>query len=119
MSSHSIGRHQGPLVFLVAGLPAAFLFDLGFRGAGLACGCCVLGGSEEFCGVLPFTCRSSSSTRASNSRDPRQQQANDGLGFRRLAGNDFFRDYRFHAHCCATRPAFESRSLCQQNVTGV
>ena len=41
-----------------------FLFDLLFCGAGLAWGCCVLGGNEEFCGV--FRPRSSSSTRASS-----------------------------------------------------
>jgi hypothetical protein len=33
---------------------------------GRACGCCVLGGSEEFRGVLPLACRSNSSTRVSS-----------------------------------------------------
>ena len=37
-----------------------------FGGCGRLCGCCVLGGSEEFWGVLPFTCRSNSSIRASS-----------------------------------------------------
>jgi hypothetical protein len=31
-----------------------------------ACGCWVLGGSEEFCGVCPFACRSNASILAFN-----------------------------------------------------
>jgi hypothetical protein len=40
-----------------------------------------------------------------------------GLGFRRLAGNDFFRDYRFHANCCGTKAARESRSIYPENAS--
>ncbi len=47
------------------GCPPRFFFDLRFRDGGLACGCRVLGGSEEFRGVLPCTCRRGSSTSAS------------------------------------------------------
>jgi len=41
--------------------------DFRFGGCGRLCGCWLLGGSEEFWGVLPFACRSSSSIRACNS----------------------------------------------------
>ena len=85
-------------MFLVAGLPATFLLRLAsFGGCGRACGCCVLGGSEEFCGVLPFACRSNASILRFQFRVVRQQRANDRLGFRRLASNDFFSDSRRHA----------------------
>ena len=52
------------------GCPPRFLFDLCFCDTGLACGCWVLGGRDEFCGVMPtlassFPMRSSSdSTKA-------------------------------------------------------
>ncbi len=46
----------------------------------------------------------------------RQQQADDGLGFRRLAGDDFFGDYRFHANGFGTQPARESESIRQENA---
>jgi hypothetical protein len=62
-----VGGDQGTLVFRMPRLPAAFLLRFAPLSGGLACGCCVLGGSEEFSGVLPCPCRSSSSTRASNS----------------------------------------------------
>jgi hypothetical protein len=52
--------------------------------------------------------------------NPRQQQANDRLGFRRLAGNQFFRDKRFHAHCCDMKRPFKSRSVsCRRNTTSL
>jgi len=44
----------------------------------------------------------------------RQQCPNNCLGFWRLANNDFFRNCRFHAHCCAMQAAVESRSICQK-----
>ena len=40
------------------------LTDFFLRGSGLACGCWLLGGNDEFCGVFPLTCRRSSSTSA-------------------------------------------------------
>ena len=48
-----------------------------------------------------------------------QQRANNRLGFWRLASDDFFRDYRFHAHCCDTKSAFKSRSIRQEYTSGV
>ncbi|NQT40284.1 MAG: hypothetical protein HQ581_22515 [Planctomycetes bacterium] len=44
-------------------------------------------------------------------RDSAQQIANNRPGFRRLTSNQFIGDVRFHAHCCDTKPAFESRSV--------
>jgi hypothetical protein len=41
----------------------------------------------------------------------RQWHADSRLSFRRLASNQFFRDYRLHAHPCDTNPAFMSRSV--------
>jgi len=39
---------------------------LRFGGFGRLCGCWLLGGNEEFCGVFPFACSSNSSNRASS-----------------------------------------------------
>ena len=77
----------------------------------------MLGGSEEFCGVLPFACRSNSSIRAFNSAISASSSANDRLGFRRLASNDFFRDSKRHATVVA-EIAPSSRSIRQKNAPG-
>ena len=50
--------------------------------------------------------------------DLRQQQANDGLSFRWLAGDDLFRDQRFHAHCSGMKPLSKSRSVFLNNTQG-
>src|ERR1700761_4623658 len=65
-SQRSVGNN-GLLCFGCPGCPPCFLFDLGFLGTGLACGCCVLGGREEFCGVL-LSRASNSAILASSSR---------------------------------------------------
>ena len=60
---HSVGRKgivsahcplgiNGRSCFSWPGCPPRFFFDLRLGGCGRAWGCCVLGGSEEFCGVL-------------------------------------------------------------------
>ena len=58
------GGHERCLCFLCPGWPPRFFFDFGFCCGGLACGCRVLGGSDEFWGVLPFPCRRNSSSSA-------------------------------------------------------
>ena len=85
-----VGWNQRPFVFLMAGLPATFLLGFSFRR--LRPGMRMLRAGRQrgvlrrpsFC--LPF-----------QRLDPhfqfrvvRQQRANDGLGFGRLASNDFF-----------------------------
>ena len=52
-SSQSSVGISGRSCFAWPGWPPRFRFDLRFPEAGFACGCCVLGGSDEFCGVTP------------------------------------------------------------------
>ena len=40
----------------------------------------------------------------------------NGLGFRRLTGDDFFRDYGYHAPCCSIQPASVSRPISQNII---
>ena len=111
-----LGGNQGPLVFLVTGLPATFLLRLAFPRL-RACVRMLGAGGQR--GILR---RLSSAFQLLGPRlqpgNFRQQQANDGLGFRRLACDNLFRDFQRHAHCCATQPAVESRSIPQKTPTG-
>lgn len=59
---------QGPLGFGgCPGCPPRFFRDVGFGFTGLACGCCVLGGSEEFSDVF-FSLASSAFSAATSAR---------------------------------------------------
>src|SRR3990172_1843925 len=91
------GGNQRPLVLFVAGLPATLLLRLAF--GRLRPGVRMLRARRQrrvlrrLTLPLPFQLL-----------DPRpqldnlrQQRPNNRLGFRRLAGNDFFRDYQRHA----------------------
>ena len=114
-----VGGNQGRSCFSWPGCPPRFFFDLRFGGCGLACGCCVLGGREEFCGVLPFTCRSNVLDPRFQLGNLRQQQADDGLGFRRLAGDDFFGDFQRHALSVAENPSRVQINLSKTRLLGV
>ena len=120
-----VGGNQGSLVLLVAGLPATFLLRLASGrlrpGVGMLRTGRQRGVLRRLAFDLPLQLLDPSFQLGNLSLlrfNPRQQQADDGLGFRRLPRDHFFRDYRFHAHCCATQPAFESRSICQEKPPG-
>ena len=113
-----VGRNQWPLVLLVTGLPAAFLLRLAFWR--LRPGVWMLRAGRQR-GIL----RRLALPLPLEFLDPRfqlgnlrQQQPDDRLGFRRLASDDFFRDYQSHAHCCCTKPVFKSRSVYRKHAPG-
>ena len=94
-----VAWNQRPFVFLVAGLPAAFLLRLSPGRLRPCVGMLRAGRQRGVLGCL---------LAAFKLLDPRfqlgnlcQQQPDDSLGFRWLAGNDFFRDSKRHAPCVA------------------
>jgi hypothetical protein len=60
-----LGGNQSTLVFLVSRLSTSLAFTGGHGRVGLACGCAMLGGKDEFCGDY-FNLASSSAIRASS-----------------------------------------------------
>jgi hypothetical protein len=82
-------------MFLVPWLSAAFLFRLTLGQGRLGMGMHAAGWQRGVLGRLsPALQLLDACLQFGNLR---QQQANDGLSFRRLAGDDFFRDSEQHA----------------------
>ncbi len=112
-------RNQRPLVLGVAGLPPTLLARLGFRPLRPGVGMLRTGRQRGVLRRLPFRLPLELLDLRLQLSDPRQEQADDSLGLRRLASDDFFRDDRLHTYHCATKPASKSRSVSQENASAV
>ena len=106
-----VGGNQGPLVFLVAGLPAAFLLRLAFRRLRPGVRMLRAGRQRGVLRRLAFPCRSSSSIRASNSAifaSNRRMMAWASGGWRAMISSVITRR---HATVVARTPPSVSRSV--------
>ena len=91
-----VGGNQRSLVFLVAGLPAAFFLRLAFRRLRPGVGMLRAGRQRGVLRRLAFRLPFQRLDPCFQFRNVRQQRANDRLGLGRLASNDFFSDSRRH-----------------------
>ena len=92
-----VGGNQRSFVFLVAGLPAAFLLRFAFRRLRPGVRMLRAGRQRGVLRRLAFRLPFQRLDPRLQFRVVRQQRANDRLGFGRLASNDFFSDSRRHA----------------------
>jgi hypothetical protein len=98
-----LGGNQGSLVFLVAGLPATFLLRLAFRRLWPGVWMLRTGRQRRILRRLAFHLPFPLPNPRFQLGNLRQQHPDDGLGLRRLAGDDFFRDSQQHATVVAER----------------
>jgi hypothetical protein len=89
-----VAGNQGPLVFLVARLPATLPLRLAFCRLRPRVGMLRTGRQRGVLRRLAFHLPLQLLDPRFQFGNPRKQQADDGLGVRRLASNDFFRDDR-------------------------
>jgi len=112
-----VGGNQRPLVFLVAGLAATLLLRLVFRRLRPSVWMLRARRQRGVLRRLAFHLPLEFLDLRLQLGNLRQQQADDGLGFRRLASDAFFRDSKRHASCCRPTPPSVSRSVYQETAS--